>query len=182
MKKLIKNKLKKHSKIIQGLLIGITVSIIASVVYMSGLMENIENFTADWRRVNFSSGKSSNKIVYVKIDQNSLTTIAEQQGITWPWPRQAYAFILKYLKKAGAKATVFDMLFTEFSKAGVEDDKIFAAEITNFGSVYFGVNFQTSKIKKGSSKNSKSLVTENPLGKFALSVKVKGKDYGAYTE
>src|SRR5258706_1288568 len=74
-------------------------------------------------------------IVAVVVDQKSLDKVAAprtagglEQG--WPWPRHFYAGLVRYLVASGARAVVFDFLFSErsiYTQLGVaEDDTAFA--------------------------------------------------------
>lgn len=81
------------------------------------------------------AGISSN-IVIVEIDQRSLDDI-NKEGINWPWPRQIYAPLIEYLSEADA--VFVDVLFTEPSSYGFEDDKIFADAIKSNENVYMPV-------------------------------------------
>lgn len=71
---------------------------------------------------------STNKIKIIAIDQTTLAWAAKYSGMGWPWPRQAYASFVEYLKDAGAKAIIFDVLFSEPSNT-VGDDEQFADEV-----------------------------------------------------
>jgi adenylate cyclase len=52
--------------------------------------------------------------------------------MAWPWPREVYNAIIHFCQRSGAKALAFDVLFTEPSKYGVDDDRVFAAAIHDF--------------------------------------------------
>src|ERR1035438_7391744 len=43
--------------------------------------------------------------------------------VVWQWLRTVYTAVLDFCKRGGAKAVVFDMLYTEPSSYGVDDDK-----------------------------------------------------------
>jgi len=64
---------------------------------------------------------ASPRVVVVAVDQPDLDFFKDQ-GVTWPWPRQVYAPLIDYCRRAGAKAVIFDILFTEASSYGPEDD------------------------------------------------------------
>ena len=64
------------------------------------------------------------RIKLVMIDQASLDAYAGD--FTWPWPRSVYAAVLKFLERAGAKGVAFDLIFTETSTYGVEEDQTYA--------------------------------------------------------
>ncbi len=70
--------------------------------------------------------KISDDIVVILIDETTLKAMDPVVG-RWPWPRWVHAEVIRFLKDAGAKAIIFDILFTERS----EDDK-FLAEATKY--------------------------------------------------
>jgi adenylate cyclase len=76
----------------------------------------------------------SPQVVVVTVDQPDLDFF-KKQGITWPWPRQVYAPLIDYCRWAGAKAVIFDVLFTEASSYGPEDDQRFAQAAAAAGNV-----------------------------------------------
>ncbi|MBF0527396.1 MAG: adenylate/guanylate cyclase domain-containing protein, partial [Deltaproteobacteria bacterium] len=78
-------------------------------------------------------GPATDLIRLILVDQNSLDWAAKENGLTWPWPREMYAAMAGYLKHCGAKAVALDILFTEPSKYGVEDDRVLAAALADFG-------------------------------------------------
>ncbi|MEK7389145.1 MAG: adenylate/guanylate cyclase domain-containing protein [Elusimicrobiota bacterium] len=73
-------------------------------------------------------------IVLVMVDQSSLDHF-EKEHVYWPWPRSLYAAVLNYLKAGGARAVVFDVLFTSPSPIGQSEDVAFAKAVKNFGPV-----------------------------------------------
>ncbi len=75
------------------------------------------------------------EVVIVEIDQKSLTTVSEQ-GIHWPWPRQIYAPLIDVCAKAGARGIIFDIIFSEPSSYGREDDLEFARAIKEAQNVF----------------------------------------------
>ena len=56
--------------------------------------------------------------------------------------------IVDYLRKMGARNILFDMVFSEFSKKGVIDDRLFIEEIKKYGSVYLTTSFMNSVREK----------------------------------
>jgi adenylate cyclase len=77
---------------------------------------------------------ASPEVVVVTVDQPDLDFFKDQ-GVTWPWPRQLYAPIIDYCRWAGAKAVIFDILYTEASSYGPEDDQRLAQAIAAAGNV-----------------------------------------------
>jgi len=75
-------------------------------------------------------------IVVVQVDQSSLDSLASE-GVTWPWPRQVYAPLFERL--ARADAVFVDIIFSEPSSYGNEDDSILAAALSQSGNVFLPV-------------------------------------------
>lgn len=88
-------------------------------------------------RMKFASRfiEPSEEICFIALDQESLDWAKEEMGWNWPWPRSAYADIVNYFSLANPKALVFDVLFTEPSVYGSEDDEIFATACRENGKV-----------------------------------------------
>ncbi|MCJ7611868.1 MAG: adenylate/guanylate cyclase domain-containing protein, partial [Candidatus Aminicenantes bacterium] len=72
-------------------------------------------------RLGADPARAGRDIVILYIDQYSLD-VFEKQGVSWPWPRQMYSAVVKYLAAGQARAVFFDMIFSEPSVYGVEDD------------------------------------------------------------
>lgn len=79
-------------------------------------------------------------VVLVEIDQPSIEALSRQQ-VNWPWPRQVYAPLFDYLRDADA--VFVDILFTDPSSYGEDDDRQLAEAIRAAGNVYLPV-FLTS--------------------------------------
>ncbi len=77
---------------------------------------------------------ASPEVVVVTVDQPDLDFFKTQR-VTWPWPRQLYAPLIDYCRWAGAKAVIFDILFTEASSYGPEDDQRLAQAAAAAGNV-----------------------------------------------
>jgi adenylate cyclase len=85
---------------------------LALAVRGSEPVHGVELKTLDWRFRRLSSPERHDKdIVLVMVDQSSLDHF-EAEGTPWPWPRNIYEGVLRFLKTGGAKAVVFDVLFT----------------------------------------------------------------------
>jgi adenylate cyclase len=80
--------------------------------------------------------RASRDIAILLIDQYSLDVYEKQQGLSWPWPRQIYSAVTDYLRTGGARAVFFDLVFSESSRAGVEDDEDFARAMERAGNVF----------------------------------------------
>ena len=78
--------------------------------------------------------KASPEVVVVTVDQPDLDFF-KNQGVVWPWPRQLYAHIIDYCRQAGARAVIVDILYTEASSYGPEDDTRLAQAAAAAGNV-----------------------------------------------
>ena len=65
------------------------------------------------------------KIVIVSIDQRSLN-LQSENGNLWPWSRDMYEPVVRYMQEVGARGVAFDVLFTEHQDSRVETDQQFA--------------------------------------------------------
>ena len=114
-------------KVIALFFIGFIVCVITTVALYCNIFSSYENRSWDWRAITVAaSRKKDPHIRLITIDQRSLDYYAKEEAITWPWPRALYVPVIEFLKKAGARAVAFDLLFTESSVHGVGDDKAFA--------------------------------------------------------
>ena len=99
------------------------------------LSRALELKTLDWRFRHLSvAARHDPRIVLVMVDQASLDHF-ERESLYWPWPRSMYGAALSFLKKGGARAVVFDILFTNPSPYGQAEDAAFAKALKDFGPV-----------------------------------------------
>ncbi len=129
------------SRLFQGLAAAIFGVVVALIFFLPGWLSSWEAKSWDWRvRVMAKPAPETEEIRLILLDQNSLDWGKEENGLSWPWPREVYATVIQFCKRTGARALVFDVLFTEPSKYGVADDQAFAAAIHDYkyfiGSVF----------------------------------------------
>ncbi len=116
-------------RLLQGALIGLLAAAISLIVERNGWLERWEARTWDWRAsLLCKPGKATGEIQLVFLDQNSLDWGA-RRGWSWPWPREVYGAVTDFCRRAGARAVVFDVIYSEPSVYGVEDDEAFAAAL-----------------------------------------------------
>jgi adenylate cyclase len=126
-------------KILAGAIIGILAWVLVLGLYYGSLLESYELRTYDQLcRLNARNSPVSDEIVLVAVDQGSLQA-AQRQGINWPWPRQMYAPIVHFLASSGVRAVAFDILFTEPSAYGMEDDQLLAEALKQDGQVFLPI-------------------------------------------
>lgn len=110
--------------------ISLTVSL---ALYIPDLLSQFENKIFDLFSRHLNPPRATERIVIIEVDQNSIEA-ESQAGIQWPWPRQLYGPILEFLSEA--EAVFIDILFTEPSSYGQEDDQILSRAIKKAGNVY----------------------------------------------
>ncbi|MCB4791323.1 MAG: adenylate/guanylate cyclase domain-containing protein [Elusimicrobia bacterium] len=82
----------------------------------------------------------SDKIAIVAVDEESINKLGR-----WPWARSVHANLINKLTALGAKAIVFDVLFTEADKEKPLADEQLGKAAKKSGKVVFGCFFQTDQ-------------------------------------
>jgi diguanylate cyclase (GGDEF)-like protein len=115
------------------------------------LIEGLEMSIYDLR---FSLGSQaqtpSKSIALVVFDDDTMATYEHMYG-TWPWSRRVHAQLIKYLHQAGARQTLFDIMFV--GKGKDNKDKELVDAFLSTPNVYLGIN-----------------LTYNPLAASAVSL------------
>lgn len=106
------------------------------LLILSGLVHRLEWKTFDIRaQLLAKPAPSTSEVVLILVDQDSLDWARENNGLSWPWPREIWAHILNFCKAKGVRAVGFDILFTEPSFYGKYDDAAFATASREMGTV-----------------------------------------------
>ncbi len=115
---------------------GCLIVYISILLLNTPLMQRFENIFLDiFFRMRPPIQTSSN-IVHIDMAEDSI------QGIgRWPWARYNHAALVHILKTWGAKAIVFDVIFSDSSTTF--DDESFAQAIKEAGNVYIAVMIET---------------------------------------
>jgi adenylate cyclase len=145
-----------------GAVIIFAVMLLVLALDLSGALTVYRLKTLDLMFRHVPLPKASPQVVVVTVGQPDLEFF-KNQGITWPWPRQIYAPLIDFCRRSGAKAVIFDILYTEASSYGPEDDQRLATAAAAAGNVIFP--FFLSRDVKPSSPG-----TEELLNKAALSI------------
>jgi adenylate cyclase len=130
----------------RGLVLGLVAASLGFAVYTSKIARPWEWKSWDLRlKLLAQPSRASRDIVILLIDQYSLDVYEKQQGLSWPWPRQLYSAVADYLHAGGARAVFFDLLFSESSRSGVEDDQDFARAMERSGNVFLPLSLSQSE-------------------------------------
>ncbi len=123
-------------RVVQGSAVGLGGAALAALLWLSGVLGGFEQKTWDWRERLFARpGKATSQIATILLDQQSMAWGRDDNGFSWPWPRETWKAITDFCKRAGAKALVFDVTFNEQSNVSVDDDRRFKAALRENGRV-----------------------------------------------
>jgi len=126
-------------RLLRGLVIGLLAFTAAALVSRTGLLDSLEWKSWDARlRLLARPEKADSSLVLLLIDQYSLD-FYEDQGLSWPWPRQIYSAVVDFLRAGGARAVFFDLILSEPSAYGDEDDLNLARAMSRAGNVFLPV-------------------------------------------
>ena len=119
---------------LEGALLGLVVAAVFAGLGALDALDSLENRLWDIRVRTFArpSG-ATDRIRLILLDQGSLDWAEKELGVQWPWPREFYGVMVSFLTRAGARAAAFDVLYTEASFYGVEDDLAFAETVRESG-------------------------------------------------
>lgn len=116
-------------------------ALLFSAAILSGVTDSYER-TAESRLFDtlvshrVAPPEPSSNIVILDIDEASLASMAKQFG-RWPWPNAVMGEMAMALEQEGARAVVFDILFSDWDTLRPESDKAFDAAIARTNRTYF---------------------------------------------
>lgn len=120
-------RVRRKSKLTVAAVIAVLCCALAAWAGTVAWVQDLENRTWDWRlRFIAPFQPADPDIKIILIDQSSLEHFASNDAVTWPWFREMYAAVVQFLAVGGARGLAFDMLFTEPSSYGVDDDAALA--------------------------------------------------------
>ena len=90
------------------LALGIIISVAVLIIFLKDPLQKFELITFDYRIKSLPQDNTHPDIVLIEMAEDSVNAIGR-----WPWPREWHATLLKALSENGAKAVIFDILFSE---------------------------------------------------------------------
>lgn len=130
----------RNSKARWGVGLALVVTLVVALGHGLGAFQRLEAITYDYRLL-WARGDAEPHpaIEVVLIDEPSLAAMEPVVG-RFPWPRSVYADLIEFLDRGGARAIVFDLLFTEHQEGGRDgpgpDDRRLTAATAATGNVY----------------------------------------------
>jgi adenylate cyclase len=141
MQRNIKGILKKTASPI----IIVSMFLVLFLADFAGIFSFLELKTYDFRvRLFADAYRTSDDVIVVLLDQPSIDWAVQERGWSWPWPRKAYAELVDYMNFAGASAVAFDVIFSEPSVYGPEDDEAFIRAGRDFNRTVHTVFFSST--------------------------------------
>jgi len=127
----------KRSDLARGALFGLGAALLVGVPALLGGLDELEYKARDARERWFLGRRAPGAgVVLGMLDETSLAEL-KKDDIVWPIPRSLYGQVARWAAKAGAKAVLVDLLFTEpYRTAG--EDRDFAAAVQEAGNVVIG--------------------------------------------
>lgn len=133
---------------VRGLACGLIAFLLSFLLSYLSFFKILEWKTWDLRiRYLSHPEEDSSQIALVLVDQASLDFYA-RQGITWPWPRQMYSAVLDFLHLGRAKAIIIDLILSEPSSYGVEDDLLLAEAMKRNRRTFLSAGFSLNPAEK----------------------------------
>lgn len=68
----------------------------------------------------------NNEVILIEVDQASINEMSRADNVNFPWPRQYYGALSSLAGHLKAKGLFFDIIFSEESSYGVDDDLAFS--------------------------------------------------------
>ena len=135
----------KHSvnRYYYGLIWGLSIAAIISLLFFTGIFNGLEKLLYDWRIIHntHKSAPDAPKIAIIGISDKDMEHLGR-----WPWPRNRYAELLYYLKKGGAGTIAFDMFFDLPDIEHTKNDVALSEAASDAGTVVFPVWSPTSNL------------------------------------
>jgi diguanylate cyclase (GGDEF)-like protein len=154
--------------IISSIVLILVMTLVANL-FFHDLIQKVELKSFDWRvQIAANNVQNTDEVVILVVDDISLQNAVShpELGLSrWPWPRSVHGHIVNYMKKAGAKLVVFDIIFE--GSEGVHEanklsDQFFFDAVREAQNVIFATSFTYSNRSLENYKN-KEQIKENIL-------------------
>src|SRR5579859_7013639 len=131
----------------QGVVLAVVVAaVVGLALQVTKPGEWLENGAFDVRaRWTARPEKADPRIVIIDIDNASFDELQEKLG-RWPWPRQVWTEIVRYVRKGQPAAIVFDAAFTGEQKEAPAMDEDFARVLQSSGRTVLGFSFLPTQV------------------------------------
>ncbi len=144
-----------RKKILSAVAVGLTVFALVAGLSTSRWFDVAELKALDHLVRRYADpAKADSNLLLLAIDESSLEAFGR-----WPWPRDRFGYVVRYLRQAGAKAVVFDVMFFEADENAEEFDQSFADDLKAAGNVFLPMLFQAEAAALPPEVLSRAMVT-----------------------
>jgi len=125
-----------------GLAVGALVALLLVLLRGTYPAQSFELKTLDWRfRTLHDPARADSDVVIVDVDELSLDLLRASVG-RFPWPRDVWAMVVRYLAAGGARVIAFDFTFPDPDLPHAGADSAFADAARAAGNVVQTLSFQ----------------------------------------
>ncbi|MFC1607849.1 CHASE2 domain-containing protein [Candidatus Latescibacterota bacterium] len=126
----------KQKRFVIDVIVATAVLGLMIVLFAAGVFQSLDWKLFDtYMNVRRSTPVRSEDVVVVCIDEKSLSYFQGMQN-DWPWPREFYGYLAQHLSDWGAKAVVFDIIFSDPDFKNASSDAAFSDAIAESGITY----------------------------------------------
>jgi len=125
-----------------GAVAGLAAGLVALGLSQVGYFQELEDSTLDLRQQLLARPSVAvQKVAIILVDEYSIRTMWKSESVRFPWPRDVYNAFLDYLKIAGARGVVFDILFADPDPRS-KTDRAFGDAIREAGNVVLAAKLE----------------------------------------
>lgn len=137
--------MKNKKSIALSAAIGVAVLGIVAGLRYGGALTWMENKSYDSRmKQTADKFEADDNIAVIVLDQESIDWAKTELGWSYPWPRESYAKMIRFVNRGKAASMAFDMIYSEPSVYGTKDDEEMADASREFGKVVQTVFYQSN--------------------------------------
>tara|TARA_R110000868_G_scaffold259361_9_gene517423 strand:- start:17297 stop:19465 length:2169 start_codon:yes stop_codon:yes gene_type:complete len=134
---------KRKKKVSIYVLIALLAFILSLILSNTNQLSKIEYAIQDnFFEIRGPISVENSPIVLVEISEQADSEIPEK----WPWPTSLHAKLVENLNKAGAKAILFDVLFSQEDRFNPKNDTLFSNTIKRYGNVVLAGDIERIRI------------------------------------
>lgn len=156
--------MKFKKKFFFNILLAFLISSSVAVFSGQGFLRRLESAGTDFLFRLRGPLQYNTNIVIIEVDDNNISEVGR-----WPWKREWHAALTKILKDLGAKQVYFDVIFSEASLPGT-DDEIFAAAIETTKNVYLPFAFKDKPARMDNALFPIELLRKNTRGTGSINI------------
>lgn len=147
-----------QKKILSAAAVGVAVFVFVAGLSTTRWFEVVELKALDHLVRRYADpARADSNLLLLAIDESSLDAFGR-----WPWPRDRFGYVVRYLKQAGVKAVVFDVMFFEADDNAEEFDQSFADDLKAAGNVFLPMLFQAEPAAIPPEVRPRATVTAEP--------------------